>query len=254
MDIYKFYNEIGWKKNKINSIDAQLFEDLRPCAKNYVSKCRKKIKKYIPKKGTNLLDFASGPIQYDEYLSYSKNFNKRHCVDFSKTAIKEARRKIKKKGKYYCKDFLKINFKKNFFDCVISLHTIYHINKKDQKKTVEKMIDITKKGKPIIIVYSNPNTLVSKIKNVLKFNNRNIKDKKLLYFYCHPLNWWKQFNDKASVEVFIWRSFSSQHQKIIFPDNYIGKLMFDLLFFFENKFSKFFSKNFQYPIILLTKK
>ena len=95
MDIYKFYNEIGWKKNKINSIDAQLFEDLRPCAKNYVSKCRKKIKKYIPKKGTNLLDFASGPIQYDEYLSYSKNFNKRHCVDFSKTAIKEARRKIK---------------------------------------------------------------------------------------------------------------------------------------------------------------
>jgi len=254
MDIYKFYNEIGWKKNKINSIDAQLFEDLRPSAKKYVSKCRRKIKKYIPKKGTNLLDFASGPIQYDEYLSYSKNFNKRHCVDFSKTAIKEARSKIKKKGKYYCKDFLKINFKKNFFDCVISLHTIYHINKNDQKKTVEKMIDITKKGKPIIIVYSNPNTLISKIKNVVKFNNKNMKDKKLLYFYCHPLNWWQQFNDKASVEVFIWRSFSSQHQKIIFPDNYIGKLMFDLLFFFENKFSKFFSKNFQYPIILLTKK
>ena len=92
MDIYKFYNQIGWRKNKKNSVDAQLFEDLRPSAKKYVSNCRKKLLKFIPKSGNNMLDFASGPIQYKEYLIYSRNFKKRHCVDFSKSAIKEAKK------------------------------------------------------------------------------------------------------------------------------------------------------------------
>ena len=250
MDIYKFYNEIGWKKNKINSIDAQLFEDLRPCAKNYVSKCRKKIKKYIPKKGTNLLDFASGPIQYAEYLSYSKNFNTRHCVDFSKTAIREAKSKIKKRGKYYCKDFLKLKFKKNTFDCILSMHTIYHINKNQQRKVILKMIDIVKKNKPIIIVYSNPDTIINRIKNIFKRKKR----KQQIYFYCFKNEWWYQFSKKADIKFYPWRSFSSQHQQLLFPNNFIGSFFFKILFFLENKFNKFFVKYFQYQIIIIKKR
>ena len=93
MSIYKFYNNLGWKeKNKVFK-DAELFEDLRDVSKSYVSKCRKKLLKHIPKRGDHILDFASGPIQYKEYLEYSKNFRLRHCVDFSKTAIREAKKK-----------------------------------------------------------------------------------------------------------------------------------------------------------------
>ena len=115
MNIYDFYNKKGWKKNnKSNSIDAELFEDLRLVSKEYISNCRKKINTFIPNKGVNILDFASGPIQYEEYMSYSKNYKVRHCVDFSKTAILEAKKKLGKKGKYYCKDFLKIKVKKIF--------------------------------------------------------------------------------------------------------------------------------------------
>ena len=122
--VNKFYNEDGWNKKNKSTLDAILFEDLRDCAKEYVSKCRLKLVNYIPKKGANLLDFASGPIQYPEYLKYSKNFKLRHCVDFSKLAIKIAKKKLGKKGKFYCKDFFKIKFEKNFFDCILSLHTI----------------------------------------------------------------------------------------------------------------------------------
>ena len=143
---------------------AILFEDLRPSAKNYVSHSRNKINKHIAKKGTHLLDFASGPIQYNEYLKYSKNFKFRHCFDFSKKAIFEAKKKIGKKGKFYNQDFLKINFKKNYFDTIISLHTIYHIDKTKQASVVKKLIKISKKNSPIIIVYSNPNTIINYIK------------------------------------------------------------------------------------------
>lgn len=251
MDIYNFYNKFGWKKNnKINSFDAELFEDLRKTSADYVSKCRHRINNFIPKKGVNILDFASGPIQYKEYLNYSKNFKKRHCVDFSKIAIKEAKKKIGKKGKFYCKDFLKIKFRKNYFDTIISLHTIYHVKKNKQKDVINKLIDITKKGQPIIIVYSNPNTFLSRFKKYFK----KTYSKQKIYFYCHPLNWWFQFEKKAQIKFYPWRSFSSQHQKIFFPGNIIGKMMLHILFSFEKKFPNFFVRNFQYPIIVLRKK
>ena len=251
MNVFKFYNEGGWSESEKNTKDAELFEDLRVVAHKYISHCRKKINKHIAKNGTHILDFASGPLQYREYLNYSKDFKIRHCVDFSKEAIKKAKKKLGPKGKYYCNDFLKINFKKNFFDTIISLHTIYHIPKNNQAQVVKKLISISKKNSPIIIVYSNPETIINKIKNILfiqkKENNNDI------YFYCHKNEWWKQFSKLADVKLYPWRSFASQHQKLLFPNNLIGKFMFKILMALEKKFPNFFTKYFQYPIIVLRK-
>jgi ubiquinone/menaquinone biosynthesis C-methylase UbiE len=252
-NVYKFYNKIGWKTKYNNTKDASLFEDLRNFSKDYVSKCRNRVKKFIPQNGDHILDFASGPIQYKEYINYSKGFKIRHCVDFSKEAIAQAKKKIGNKGKYYCKDFFKIKFKKNYFDCIISMHTIYHIEKNKQKKTIKKLIEISKPNSPIIIVYSNPKTLISFFtKAINKFFY--IKKKKYLYFFAYPNTWWKQFEKLATVKILPWRSFSSQHQKILFPDNVIGELMLKLLFLLEERFEKFFSKYFQYTLIILKKR
>lgn len=248
--VNKFYNKVGWNLRNQGTLDAILFEDLRKNAAEYVSKCRLRLLNYIPKKGTNLLDFASGPIQYPEYLKYSKNYKYRHCVDFSKQAIHIAKKKIGKKGKFYCQNFFKIKFKKNYFDCIISLHTIYHIHKNEQKKAVKKLIKISKKKSPIIIIYSNPNTLLSRIKRIFT-KKKNIKNN--LYFYCHPVSWWYQFEKEAKVKFYPWRSFSSDHQKKIFPNNFIGKKLFKILFNLEDIFKRFFINNFQYYTIVLKK-
>ena len=249
--IKQFYNHEGWKNISNRTTDANLFEDLRPVAKKYVSKCRLRVLNEIPQKGgKNFLDFASGPIQYKEYLKYSKKYKYRHCVDFSEDAIKIAKKKLKKHGKYYCDDFNKIRFKKDFFDCIISIHTIYHIKESVQKKTIEKLIKIVKKNSKIIIVYSNPNTFINKFKNFINYK----KKKQKIYFYCHPNSWWYQFRNSVEVEIKPWRSFSSQHQKMLFPNNFLGKKMLDFLYFLEEKFPNFFSTNFQYTMKILTKK
>ena len=67
---------------------------------------------------------------------------------------------------------MNINFKENYFDCSVSMHTIYHINKNDQKKVVEKLLKITKKGKPVVIIYSNPSTIISKLTYLLKIKKK----------------------------------------------------------------------------------
>lgn len=264
----RFYNTVGWKTESGATEDARRWEDLRENAREYVSKCRLRVLRHIPDNGDNILDMASGPIQYEEYLEYSKNYNKRYCVDLSSKALELAKNKIGDHGIYLHGSFFDIPLEHNYFDCSISLHTIYHIDKYKQEEAVRKLIDVTKPGKPIIIVYGNPNTLnsslkpriilriIKKTKKILKkiSNKKTIKDNNSLYYHLYPINWWYKFSDIADLQIYPWRSFSSETQKKLFPDNKLGNLMFSYLFKLEERFPKFFVNHFQYPMIVLIKK
>ena len=136
MSVFKFYSEQGWYKRKKNTNDAILFEDLRPVASEYVSYCRKKINNFLPKKV--IIFWTLLQDQFNTKSIYNiQEILKRHCVDFSKQAINS--KKNWQKGKFYCNDFLKIKFKDNYFDAIISLHTLYHISKNKQKRLLENL-------------------------------------------------------------------------------------------------------------------
>ena len=268
--VSNFYNTVGWETDGGITEDAKLFEDLRECAEQYVSKCRLRVLRYIPLSGDNLLDMASGPIQYKEYLEFSRNFNRRYCVDLSISALSAAKNKIGDHGVYLHGSFLDIILEESFFDCTLSLHTIYHIDRDMQEAVVRKLVKVTKEDKPVIIVYGNPNTLIRSLLSLLSkklikkfiyiFRKplpkaiKRLEPEASLYFYLHPLDWWNRFNDVAHVKILPWRSFDSQIQKKLFPDNRIGSFALNLLFCLEETFPSFFTRNFQYPIIILTKR
>jgi len=263
-----FYNTVGWETGGGITEDARRWEDLREYAREYVSQCRRRVLRQIPEKGENLLDMASGPIQYQEYLEYSRNFQKRYCVDLSATALEAAKQKIADHGVFLQGSFFEIPLKEDFFDCTVSLHTIYHIDQDKQDAAVRKLIHVTKPGKPIIIVYSNPNTFLSSLKswlpmgilrkarNLLKSTEETSHqdDSTSLYFYAHPIAWWDQFQDVADRQILPWRSFRSDIQKLLIPNNKIGAILFNLLFQLEERFPDFFVQHFQYPMIILTKR
>ena len=266
--VSKFYNTVGWETDGEITEDARRWEDLREYATDYVEKCRLRVLRHIPEAGENLLDMASGPIQYKEYLEYSKNFKKRYCVDLSLSALEKAKKKIGDHGVYLHGSFFDIPLEEDFFDCAVSLHTIYHIDKDKQEEAVRKLVKVTKQGMPVIIVYINPNTLISSLSSSLPFRvlnrARNLlkKTEKVtenetgvsLYFYPHPIEWWNRFSDVAQVQVLPWRSFSSNIQKILIPNNKLGGILFNLLFNLEERFPDFFVKRFQYQMIILTKR
>jgi len=261
--VSKFYNTVGWQTDREITEDARRWEDLRKYAAEYVHKCRLRVFNHIPGKGENMLDMASGPIQYKEYLEYSKNFDKRYCIDLSLDALKSAKEKIGAHGVYLHGSFFEIPLEENFFDCSISLHTIYHMHKNKQEEAVRKLLRATKPGKPVIIVYSNPDCitrwpsrLVNKIKSLVQKTDSlsSAEEGKDLYFYAHPLSWWGNFSDIATVEVTPWRSFTANTQKILFPDNRFGKKLFDILYRLEESYPRFFAKYFTYPMIILTRK
>jgi SAM-dependent methyltransferase len=258
--VSRFYNSVGWDFSDGHSEDAKRFEDLRRSSNRYVSNCRLRVIEHMPSSGERLLDMASGPLQYPEYLEYSKKFREHHCVDVSKQALDLASQKLGPRGILHHGSFLDLTFEKDFFDCVISLHTIYHIDESLQEEVVRKLIDVVRPGSNVIIVYSNPFTLISKIERIRsfsKFINRKVVSypiNETLYFYPHTLDWWNRFNDVSELNIYPWRSLNSDHQKAIVPDNFYGRMFLQTLFMAEKKFPKFFVKNFQYPMIVLTKK
>jgi len=192
----------------------------------------------------------------------------------SSGALEKAKNKIGDHGVFLHGSFFDIPLEENFFDCTVSLHTIYHIDKDKQEEAVRKLIKVTKPGSPVIIVYSNPHTIISSIRssfpiralkkakrllkraeNETRIENRSdIEQEVSLYFYPHPIEWWDRFSDIAYVQILPWRSFTSDTQKRIIPNNKMGGIMFNLLFFLEERLPVFFVKHFQYPMIILTKR
>ena len=266
--VSKFYNSVGWEVDGEITEDAKRWEDLREHAKEYITKCRLRVLDHIPSDGEFILDMASGPIQYPEYMEFSKNYKKRYCVDLSSVALDAAKRKIGDHGVFINGSFFDIDLEENYFDCSISLHTVYHMDKDKQEAAVRKLLYVTKHKKPVVIVYSNPNTFFSVFKSFLvnfrllnsaserEIANGNMKDNlnERLYFYQHPVCWWERFTDVADVKVFPWRSFSSDLQKKLIPNNRFGSVLFKMLFSLENRFPDFFVKYFQYYTVVLTKR
>jgi ubiquinone/menaquinone biosynthesis C-methylase UbiE len=262
--VSRFYNTVGWETEEGITEDARRWEDLRAHAREYVSDCRLRVLRHIPESGSKILDMASGPIQYREYLEYSKNFGKRYCVDLSEKALEGAKAKIGSHGVFLHGSFFDLPFESDFFDCSVSLHTIYHIDSEKQEEAVRKLVRVTKPGQPVIIVYSNPHTLMAslpvralrRLKRLLtrakpKSNKPNGP---ALYAYAHPISWWTRFTDVATVKILPWRSFGSDDQQSLIPDNRTGEMMLKVLFRLEEAFPRFFVKHFQYPMIVLVKK
>jgi len=262
--VSNFYNSIGWDTENDITGDARKYEDLRPFAQEYISKCRLRVFRYIPENGENILDMASGPIQFPEYREFSRGFNKRWCVDLSAKALEKAKERIGDHGVFLHGSFFDLPLEENFFDCTLSVHTIYHIDKDMQETAVRKLIAVTKPGHPIVIVYSNPAAWgrwilapASLILKLFRLFKRVFVKKKFvqeLYFHSHPLSWWKRFENEAEIRMYPWRAFDVRHQKLLIPNNFIGKWMLNKLYDLEEKHPDFFVRHFQYPIIVMVKK
>ncbi len=252
-NVRNFYDGKGWDADAAGTTsDAQLWEDLRPCARAYVAACRLKLLEFLPASGELFLDAASGPIQYPEYLEYSRGFKKRVCVDLSQKALDSARQKLGDHGEYVQASILELPFPDAHFDAVVSLHTIYHIAREQQEAAVRQLIRVTKPGHRIVIVYSNPDRLLAVVKR--KLSGRAGVASEPLYFHAHDLKWWSRFSDTSQVELHPWRALTAQDSKRLIPDNFLGKLAFRSLLAFEKLFPGVATRLGAYPVVVLTRK
>ncbi|HZC74564.1 MAG TPA: class I SAM-dependent methyltransferase [Gaiellaceae bacterium] len=251
-----FYEDRGWQASAAEGeevyADAELWEDLRTSAAEYVSACRRKVLAFLPAGGERILDAGSGPIQYPEYLEYSEGFAKRVCVDLSQRALDEARAKLGDRGDYVRASLLDLPFPDGHFDAAVSLHTIYHIEQDRQEDAVRELVRVLRPDAKAVVVYANPDRLVARIKALVR--RRPDPDSGPIYFFAHPLSWWKRFADAADVEIVPWRSLNANESRRLIPDNSLGAAMFGAVLRLERAFPGAATRFGCYPMVVLTKR
>lgn len=250
--VQEFYDKVGWKGQGSQTEDEARWEDSRAAAATYVSKCRLRVLRYIPEHGDKFLDAASGPIQYPEYVEYSRGYQRRYCVDLSAVALEKVEARFGGHVSCIQGNIVDLEIEDNFFDCTVSIHTIYHIAAEQQEAAVRNLLRMTCSGKPVIVVYGNPNSLMASFSRLLKpFRKPQEKD---LYFHRHPLEWWSRFEDKATVLIEPWRFLAAEDSKKLIPDNAFGEWLLGRLFQWEEKHPRAAARLGRYPTIILTKR
>lgn len=272
-EVRRFYESEGWQRREDGLFaDALKFEDLRPISAEYIHECHLRLNRYLTPRGRFLLDAASGPIQYPEYLSYSDGYDKRVCVDFSVTALIEARATLGDRGIYVLADVSRLPFRDSSMDGVVSLHTIYHLPKPDQIRAFEEVFRVVAPNRKAAVVYMwNKPVLIRILESPLTFKKfagriarklglRKARAKTagaqpsqpLFYDPVDP-RWFENQDWRFDYEIAVWRSVSVQVLQMYFHGGLFGKGLLRLLFRLEDRFSRWFGRFGQYAVISIRK-
>jgi ubiquinone/menaquinone biosynthesis C-methylase UbiE len=264
-----FYDSVGWDSDAENYVDAQLYEDTRPVVADYVARSHKRVARYLSAKGgTFILDAASGPVQYPEYLEYHANFEWRICLDFSVQALRQAQKKLGAKGVYVMADLTCLPFAEGSMDAVVSLHTIYHIPAALQRTAFLEIHRVLAPGKSAVVVYGWGNYSHIKQLGILhlqvawafKTLMRKLKPQAATTsgfadFYVHFHNWAWFENQKwpFKLKLFQWRTLDPMVTKIWIKSHLFGKQILSWLADIEDKYPEELALSGSFPAFVIEK-
>jgi SAM-dependent methyltransferase len=269
-----FYEQVGWNRARPGIyVDAARAEDLRPVSQEYRTRCHMRVNRYLPASGKYLLDVASGPIQYPEYLSYSQNYQYHLCADITHNALTEACTVLGGKGLYVQCDITHLPFAPGVLDGIVSLHTVYHVPEGEQILAFREIHRTLKAGGSAAVVYSwgrrDPLMWVTLfpyrlavtiwigIKRLIRAvrggqTNPEIREPQL-YFRVHPYRWFvENVNPLMTFETVVWRSVNVEFLNLYIHGR-VGKILLTWLYSLEEKFPNFLGKTGAYPLFVVRK-
>lgn len=276
-EVREFYDQVGWQKvgllqeNLQGIYENTLYEDLRPVAREYIHKCHLRINRHLSPRGRFLLDAGSGPVQYPEYVEYSRNYQGRVCADISITALQEARRHLGEHGLYVVADIASLPFKKDAFDGLVSLHTIHHLPKEEHPGAYRELFRVLAPAhngvvvvgwqRPILIkIFNFPHRLRKRLQGFFrKFKRAGKVDKekkpsKGTYHEKYTAAWLKkELAGQVPIDILVWRSVGVRTMRLYIHQALGGKYLLRLVYALEELFPRFFGEKGTYPLIVMHK-
>jgi SAM-dependent methyltransferase/uncharacterized protein YbaR (Trm112 family) len=266
----QFYDEIGWTKSEEQDfVDAQKWEDLRPVAREYIDRCHRRVGGHLPPEGEYFLDVACGPVQYPQYVEYSKGFPRRICVDLSFVALREARRKLGGDGIYILGDITNLPLADGVIDGGVSLHTIYHVPADEQHRAFEELGRVLRRGATAAVVYSwapySPLLKLAQLpakvvrapwrlmKKLAGGGKKSRGGRGTPYFHAHSYRWFTNRPWPFDYEIHSWRSIPVPLMRAYAHGWLLGRWGLRCLYRLEDCFPRFFGRRGAYPLILIRK-
>lgn len=265
--VREFYDEIGWMQEDDGNYQNARYEDLRPVSREYIHKTRLRVMNGLIPAGRFILDAGSGPVQYEEYKTYSAGYEKRICLDISIQALREARNRIGNHGLFVVGDLANLPFKKDAFDGAVSMHAIHHLALPEHPKAYAELHRVLAPGRTAAIVNGWSDPLLSRMAEpfiglMRKLSGRSAKKKKEWLSEDAPAGtfvekmtpeWMKrEIGSKMTIELKPWRGLSTRILRN-FVRPFGGRAFLKFIFWLESVFPKFFAENGQYPLIVIRK-
>lgn len=271
-NVREFYDNIGWSEVADGLYQNSRYEDLRPVSQEYIHRCHMRINRHLAPEGRFLLDAGSGPIQYPDYLTFSRGYTYRVCADMSVTALKEAREKIGDHGLFVVADVANLPFKKDAFDGVVSLHTIHHLPLGEHARAYRGLHRVLRPGKTAVEVNGWDRARLMDLfrsfselrKRAWLFARRLLgrpapqKKKRRVpkntFVEKHNPAWFRRTIAKElDTEILVWRSASVHFLKNYVFEDRGGKTILKWLYALEERFPHFFGVNGAYPMVVIRK-
>lgn len=265
--VQAFYDSYGWKKDASGHYQDEVeFEDSRAVTFPYRHACHLRVKRFLRPHGDFLLDAASGPVQYSEYLEYSAGYRKRVCIDFSIEALREARYRLGGHGLYVLADITRLPFRDESFDGFVSLHTIYHVPADEQEDALCELYRTLKREKSGVVVYAwkhspllvTGRAFLSVIKKIIKraWNRQERRDSlrtPTLYYEPHDWRWMVSTLKKHRIhfDIRTWRSVSVPFLQRYVPNGSLGRIVLRGVFWLEDRFPRLLGRVGTYPLIVI---
>ena len=266
--VREFYDQIGWSQAGEGLYQNARYEDLRPVSREYIHKCHLRVKRHLAPEGDLFLDAGSGPVQWPEYLTYSKSYRYRVCADISMTALMEARQRLGKHGLYVVADIAYLPLKKNVFDGCVSMHAIHHLPLSEHLAAFLELTRVLKPARQGVVVNGWHNPLLMRLAEPFIqvgrwLSGRGLKQKKdwlsednQAGTFVEKLTprWLKnELKGAVQFEIYPWRSLSPRFMRWFVRPRFGGTLILKIIFWMEERFPGFFGRHGQYPLIVIRK-
>ncbi len=278
-EIGQFYDQIGWQLEADGVYQNARYEDLRPVSSEYIHRCHMRAKRHLAPTGDFLLDAGSGPVQYDEYLTYSQDYHYRVCMDLSVVALQEARKRLGEKGIYVNADIANLPFKDDTFDGIVSLHTIHHVPIEEKVGVYKGLHRALKPGRSMVTVDGWADVPLGKAMNFLmrianrlrrwtgkeapkmppdvQTNGQNgeaVKSPAGTFVLKTSAKWFHSvMKDQLPYEIRVWRSVSVKFLRSAIQPEWGGRFWLKMLYRLEEWFPRYFGEKGQYPLIIIKK-
>lgn len=267
--VKNFYDNRGWHTTEKGDYeDADIFEDLRPFAQDYLNKCHQRVSRYLNPTGKYMMDAASGALQFKEYLQYSEHYEYRICVDLSFQGLMECKRKLGAKAICLLCDMTNLPVKDNVIDGFVSLNTIYHIPKDEQVKAITELYRVMMPAGKGVVVYDwykhsswmNLTLLPFRGYEFIKNRAKSFffratgqgEPLKMLYFHAHNYDYFKK-NLSIPFKLVCWRSISVPFMKVYLHESFSGKKILDKIYDMEEKNPEECGLKGEYPMFVFEK-
>jgi ubiquinone/menaquinone biosynthesis C-methylase UbiE len=278
-EVRQFYDQVGWQRVGDCCYQNARYEDLRPVSRAYIRRCHLRVLRHLKSQGRFLLDAGSGPIQYPEYLEYSKGFDYRVCADLSMVALQEARGRIGDHGLYVVSDVANLPFTAEVFEGVISLHTLQHLPEDEYVDGYGELFRVLAGSSSAVVVNRWRSSILMNLLSPILWLMGQIlflyrratgkptyleatqsQDRKVVtaregtFIHRHGAAWLKRMvGVLMPLEIYVWRSISTPFLRIMIHRRLGGRWILKFIYWLEEQAPRFFGEYGQYPLIVIRK-